>query len=160
MRAKVSVVGALFLAGSVWLGVAYPERRNSSPAQEDASAAIRDLLTAQKDAWNHGDIPAFLEGYWNSPDLTFSGANGIVRGYAGVLERYQKAYPDKQAMGKLEFSDLEIRLLGQNSALVLGHWHLSRGIGDRGGVFTLVLQRFPIGWRIIHDHTSSQKLTP
>ena len=160
MRAKVSVLRALFLVGSLWLGVAYAERRNSSPAQEDASAAIKNVLTAQKDAWNHGDIPAFLEGYWNSPDLTFSGADGIVRGYAGVLERYQKAYPDKQAMGELGFYDLGIRLLGQDSALVLGHWHINRRIGDAGGVFTLVFQRFPGGWRIIHDHTSSQKLTP
>jgi hypothetical protein len=31
---------------------------------------------------------------------------------------------------------------------------LARQKGDVGGVFSLVLERFPEGWRIIHDHTS------
>ena len=29
------------------------------------------------------------------------------------------------------------------------------GLGDIGGVFSLVWQRFPEGWRIVHDHTSA-----
>jgi beta-aspartyl-peptidase (threonine type) len=36
----------------------------------------------------------------------------------------------------------------------LGHWHLKREQGDIGGVFSLVWQKFPDGWKIIHDHTS------
>jgi beta-aspartyl-peptidase (threonine type) len=43
--------------------------------------------------------------------------------------------------------------------LVLGHWHLARAQGDIGGVFSLVWQRFPEGWRIIHDHTSAVEKT-
>ena len=34
-------------------------------------------------------------------------------------------------------------------------WHLKRDKDDLGGVFSLVWQRFPEGWRIIHDHTSA-----
>jgi ketosteroid isomerase-like protein len=44
--------------------------------------------------------------------------------------------------------------LGPDAVLVLGHWHLTRTKGDVGGVFSLVWQRFPEGWRIVHDHTS------
>jgi beta-aspartyl-peptidase (threonine type) len=58
-------------------------------------------------------------------------------------------------MGRLDFYDLEFRFLGQDAALVLGHWRLSRVQGDIGGVFSLVWQRFPEGWRIVHDHTSA-----
>jgi ketosteroid isomerase-like protein len=125
-----------------------------SPAD---SAGIRAVLDAQQAAWNRADIPVFLKGYWNSPNLTFSGSNGTVRGYDGLLERYRKSYPDAQAMGHLEFAGLELRSLGPDSALVLGKWHLARSLGDIGGVFTLVFERFPEGWRIIHDHTSAQK---
>jgi uncharacterized protein (TIGR02246 family) len=131
-------------------------------AQSDPSAderAIRNVLTTQQAAWNRGDIPAFLQGYWNSPDLTFAGSDGFVRGYAGLLERYQKSYPNTEAMGQLDFSGLEIRSLGPDAVMVLGHWHLRRPIGDTGGVFTLIFRRFPIGWRIVHDHTSRQKQT-
>lgn len=131
--------------------------------QPDSSAderAIRDVLTTQQAAWNRGDIPTFLQGYWESPDLTFASSDGIVRGYEGLLQRYQKSYPSAQAMGQLDFSGLEIHSLGPDSSLVLGHWHLRRAMGDAGGVFTLIFRRFPGGWRIIHDHTSAQKLTP
>lgn len=131
-----------------------------SAAPEDQSEAIRGVLATQQAAWNRGDIPAFLEGYWNSPELTFSGGDGIVRSYAGLLQRYRRSYPDRAAMGELDFSGLEIRMLAPEAALVLGHWHLKRAAGDTGGVFTLVFRRFPMGWRIIHDHTSAQKQTP
>lgn len=118
-------------------------------------AAITKILDAQQKAWNQGNVDAFLEGYWHSPGLTFSGSSGIARGWDGVQARYKKNYPDRAAMGQLDFSDLEFRFLGANDALVLGHWHLARAQGDIGGVFSLIWQRFPEGWRIIHDHTSA-----
>jgi len=116
--------------------------------------AVLAVIKAQQEAWNRGDIAAFLTGYWHSPNLTFSGSNGIFRGWDAVMARYKKNYPDRSAMGTLDFSDLEFRLLGPDAALVLGHWHLKREKDEIGGVFTLVFQRFPEGWRIIHDHTS------
>ena len=117
--------------------------------------AIDELLKAQQAAWNRGDVDAFLVGYWRSPELTFSGSNGVSRGWDGVLARYKKSYPNHAAMGQLGFSDLEFRFLGPDAALVLGQWHLKRESGDIGGVFTLVWQKFPDGWKIIHDHTSA-----
>ena len=127
------------------------------PDTRDADrAAISAVLKAQQTAWNRGDVDAFLVGYWQSPELTFSGSNGVSRGWDGVLARYKKNYPDRAAMGELNFSDLEFRFLGADAALVLGKWHLKRETaGDIGGVFTLVWQKFPEGWKIIHDHTSA-----
>jgi ketosteroid isomerase-like protein len=125
----------------------------------DDQGAIRKILDAQQAAWNEGNVDAFLEGYWHSSDLTFSGSGGIARGWDGVLARYKKNYPDRATMGQLDFSDLEFHFLGKDAALVLGHWHLSRAQGDIGGVFSLVWQRFPEGWRIIHDHTSAVEKT-
>jgi uncharacterized protein (TIGR02246 family) len=117
--------------------------------------AITKVLNDQQKAWNRGDVDAFLQGYWHSPELTFSGSGGVERGWDGVLARYKKTYPDRAAMGQLDFSQLEFRFLGPDAALVLGRWHLAREKGDIGGVFSLVWQRFPEGWRIIHDHTSA-----
>ena len=119
--------------------------------------AIVTVLTSQQEAWNRGDVDAFLVGYWHSPELTFSGSSGISRGWDGVLARYKKNYPDRAAMGELDFSGLEFRFLGADHALVLGRWHLKREKGEVGGVFSLVWQRFPEGWRIIHDHTSANE---
>jgi ketosteroid isomerase-like protein len=117
--------------------------------------AIQEVLKAQQAAWNRSDVDAFVVGYWQSPELTFSGSSGVSRGWDGVRARYKRNYPDRAAMGELSFSELEFRFLGPDAALVLGKWHLKREKGDVGGVFTLVWQRFPEGWKIIHDHTSA-----
>ena len=126
----------------------------ASDQRESDRAAITNILETQQRNWNTGNVDAFLEGYWHSPELTFSGTGGIARGWNGVQARYQKHYPDRAAMGLLDFSALEFHFLGKDAALVLGQWHLARAQGDIGGVFSLVWQRFPEGWRIIHDHTS------
>jgi ketosteroid isomerase-like protein len=81
----------------------------------------------------------------------------VTRGWQGLHDRYRRTYPDRAAMGRVSFSDLEIRLLGCDAALVLGRWRLDRERDTPGGVFTLVLRKFPEGWRIIHDHTSSDQ---
>jgi ketosteroid isomerase-like protein len=119
--------------------------------------AIVTVLTSQQEAWNRGDVDAFMAGYRRSPELTFSGSSGVSRGWDGVLARYKKNYPDRAAMGQLDFSGLEFRFLGADHALVLGRWHLKREKDEIGGVFSLVWQRFPEGWRIIHDHTSANE---
>jgi ketosteroid isomerase-like protein len=131
------------------------ELRAATEERLSDRVAITKILDAQQNNWNEGNVHAFLEGYWHSPDLTFSGTGGIARGWDGVLARYNKNYPDRAAMGRLDFYDLEFRFLGPDAALVLGHWHLARTQGDIGGVFSLVWQRFPEGWRIVHDHTSA-----
>ena len=154
MRAiRCFVPVAAGLAMGVFLFVA----RLARPAEERRTdqEAIQAVLSGQQTAWNRGDVDAFLEGYWRSPELTFSGSSGVARGWDAVRTRYKKNYPDRGAMGQLDFSELEFRFLGPQAALVLGRWHLKREKGDVGGVFTLVWQRFPDGWKIIHDHTSA-----
>ena len=152
---RIVIASALLSATVLALFAAAAKLTAASDEHPGDRAAITRILEAQQNNWNQGNVDAFLEGYWHSPDLTFSGSGGIARGWDGVLARYRKNYPDRAAMGQLDFSGLEFRFLGNDAALVLGHWHLARAAGDVGGVFSLVWQRFPEGWRIIHDHTSA-----
>ena len=149
--------GFVIIAIAFVFSVAGQKHLLATPAdgRSDDQAAIKAVLNAQVAAWNRGNVDAFLAGYWHSPELTFSGSSGVTRGWGGVMARYKKNYPDRAAMGQLDFSDLEFRFLGPDAALVLGQWHLKREKDDVGGVFTLVWQRFPKGWKIIHDHTSA-----
>lgn len=147
-----------FVAAGIALLFSFSAQREllGKPGDEPEAdrTAITAVLSAQQSAWNRGEVDAFLVGYWHSKDLTFSGSSGVARGWDGVRARYKKTYPDRAAMGELNFSDLEFRFLGPDAALVLGHWHLKRE-NEVGGVFSLVWQRFPDGWKIIHDHTSA-----
>ncbi len=121
------------------------------------AAAIRRVLDEQASAWNRGDIEAFVEGYWKSDLLTFSGTGGVTRGWDGLLARYKRSYPTRAAMGTLAFSDLEITPLASDAALVLGRWRLDREKDNPGGSFSLVLRKLAEGWRVVHDHTSSDE---
>jgi ketosteroid isomerase-like protein len=141
-----TLLGAFFVSAS--------GKPGAQKLKDTDRTAIMAVLTTQQNDWNKGDIPGFMAGYWNSTELTFAGTRGFTRGWQPVMERYTKSYADKAAMGTLDFQELEIRSLGPDAALVLGKWHLQRQAGDVGGIFTLVLQRFPEGWRIIHDHTT------
>ena len=143
---------ALAMMVLAMMGLAGDAPPSSSATPQDQ---IRALLKSQQDAWNRGDLDAFMQGYWKSDRTEFVGAGGIERGWQAVLDRYRKGYPDRAAMGKLTFSNLEITMLGRQAALVLGEWRLDRASDQPHGVFTLIFRKFPEGWRIIHDHTSA-----
>ncbi len=117
---------------------------------------INQVLAHQAEAWNHGDIEGYMQGYWKSDSLLFTSGSKIQRGWRATFEKYKKSYDTKAKMGTLKFSELEITILSPNSAWVLGHWELTRKDDLPGGVFTLILRKFPDGWKVIHDHTSSR----
>jgi len=121
------------------------------------SLAVTQVLVAQMKAWNDHDLDAFMTGYWNSPELTFfSGANER-HGWQETMERYKATYQSPgHEMGKLEFSNLRVEALGPDAAFARGEFHLTMSDGKTPhGIFTLVLRKFPNGWKIVHDHTSS-----
>lgn len=156
---KLAVLPLLVLAAFMGLFLSHEARSTdqTSASPERDRAAITKILDEQQSAWNSGDVISCMKGYWNSPELTFAGSGGIARGWESVLARYRREYPDQEAMGQVNFSNVEVRFLGPGAALVLGQWHLRRSSGDVGGVFSLVFQRLPEGWRIVHDHTSLVK---
>jgi ketosteroid isomerase-like protein len=121
---------------------------------QKAEGEIRKVMDEQAAAWNRGDIDGFMRGYWNSDKLAFvSGAN-VTRGWQSTLDRYKKTYDSRAKMGTLTFSDLEITVLSNDAAVVLGSWSLARESDNPHGKFTLTFRRFREGWRIIMDHTS------
>ncbi|MGA3176921.1 MAG: nuclear transport factor 2 family protein [Candidatus Acidiferrum sp.] len=156
---KLAVLLLLVLTAFLGLFLSSEARSTdqTSASPEHDRAAITKILDEQQTTWNSGDVISFMKGYWNSPELTFAGSGGIARGWESVLARYKREYPDQAAMGQVNFSNVEVRFLGPDAALVLGQWHLRRSSGDIGGVFSLVFQRLPEGWRIVHDHTSLVK---
>ena len=115
---------------------------------------IEAVLNAQVDAWNRGDIPAFLDSY--APDCIFVGKQ-VAQGREQLLARYRKTYPTREAMGHLTFSNLNVHLLEPDVAIVTGAWHLERssaGGNPVGGLFSLVFQHKGNQWKIALDHTS------
>ena len=117
---------------------------------------IIKVLVAQEDAWNKGDLPAFVQGYKNSPDTLFV-THQVFRGVDGMLDEYRHNYPTKAIMGTLAFSELEVHSLDEKFAVVIGKYHLDRGKKEGGpasGIFSLIFEKTDQGWKIIVDHTT------
>lgn len=122
-------------------------------AQVD-SIAIRNVLNKQVEAWNNGDIDAFMQTYWKSDSLMFIGSSAPTYGWQTTLEHYKKNYPDSAAMGKLSFNFLNLNPLSPQYYFVIGEWHLIRTAGNIGGYFTLLFRKLNGKWVIVVDHTS------
>ena len=125
----------------------------------DASrAAIRKVIEEQQAAWNRHDLEGFMAGYWNSPELTIFSGGHESKGWQAALDRYKKNYQSAgHEMGKLEFANLRIEILGPEAAFARGEFHLTMTDGKTPhGLFTLVFRRFPDGWKIVHDHSAAE----
>lgn len=126
----------------------------SVSAQSKDEIAIRTLIEEQRLAWNTGDKEKFMQPYWQSDSLMFIGKSGVTYGWQNTLENYKKGYPDTAAMGKLNFTILEVKRLSVMYFFVVGKWHLTRSIGDVGGHFTLLFKKVKNKWVIVADHSS------
>jgi ketosteroid isomerase-like protein len=144
-RSLLLAVVALALSSGCRRGFSAADRR-----------AIEELLAHQQEAWNRGDLPGYMEAYARTPGLIFTSGGTIRRGWEETLAAYQKRYGgDRAGMGRLAFEILEVQPVGGDGAVMLGRWKLSETARAGGGVFSVVLERRPEGWRIVHDHTSS-----
>lgn len=123
---------------------------------DPAIKEIRDVLDRQVQAWNRRDLEAFMQGYWNSAELTFYSGATIVSGWEQTLARYRNRYQsDGKEMGHLEFTAVKIELLGPSAAFVRGRFYLKMTSAESSGLFTLTFKKLADGWKIIHDHTST-----
>ena len=165
----------LCLSSSLLLVFAPTAPAQSTPANSASAAiaqqqpvtpeetAIRSTLDLQVAAWNRGDIPAFMASYDDSPLTTFIGSKAVEHGYQLILQRYLRGYANKDQMGTLTFSELNVRLLPSSNgqveyAAVSVRFHLARtaygAAKQNDGIFSLLWHKTPSGWKILLDHTA------
>jgi beta-aspartyl-peptidase (threonine type) len=132
---------------------------------DDGEKDIRAVLAAQAAAWNKGDLEGFMAGYWNDEKLTFIGGADITFGWKKTKQRYEKRYKaEGKEMGKLAFSELHVDVLSPTAAVVRGKYELTfeKQTGPKQktarGRFTLIVKKFPDGWKVTHDHTSAEEM--
>ena len=115
---------------------------------------ILKVMTDQQTAWDNGNIDGYMQGYWKNDSLLFIGSKGPTYGWQKTLDNYKKSYPNKEKMGILEFSDIQVKILGKKHAYVFGKWKLVRTNDSPNGIYTLIFEKFKDGWKIISDHTN------
>lgn len=116
--------------------------------------AILNVLETQRQAWNKGDLIAFMDGYVKSDSLLFVGSSGPTYGWQKTLDNYKKTYQGKAGMGQLTFGIKKVEFLNKDVAFVLGSWHLKREKDEPQGYFTLLFKKLKGEWKIFVDHSS------
>lgn len=122
--------------------------------RENVKDIIQSRMAVQEVAWNDGDLEGFMSAYWHSDSLTFIGKNGLRTGWQATLEGYQRGYPDRDAMGRLKFTNLSIDSLDLGTWAVIGKWELFRLADTLAGHYSLIWQQRDGQWVIISDHSS------
>lgn len=136
--ALLVIVASLGMAAYLWL---------TSHSHPDPAT----VLDEQVAAWNAGDLDRFLATYWDSEHLTYYSGGTVNQGIAATRERFHQRY---RAKGHLTFTNVEVTPLADDAALIRARWKLVLSKETPGGLFTLLLRKFPDGWKIVHDHTS------
>uniref|UniRef100_UPI000175447E Uncharacterized protein n=1 Tax=Shewanella oneidensis (strain ATCC 700550 / JCM 31522 / CIP 106686 / LMG 19005 / NCIMB 14063 / MR-1) TaxID=211586 RepID=UPI000175447E len=115
---------------------------------------IVQLLKGQEEAWNRGDLDAYMQGYWQNEQLMLISNGKFRNGWDETLAAYKKNYPDKESLGELKFTIKEIKMLSNYAAMVVGRWDLKRLKDTPTGVFTLLVEKIDDRWVITMDHSS------
>jgi ketosteroid isomerase-like protein len=72
-----------------------------------------------------------------------------------IRAAYKSLYDSPEKMGKFELKELEIDLLTESDALVVGTWSHTTGPIVRDGVFTVHMKKIGGEWVVVTDHTST-----
>ncbi|GMV77257.1 MAG: hypothetical protein AMXMBFR79_03920 [Chitinophagaceae bacterium] len=126
----------------------------NSYSQTKDEVAIKQILKTQENAWNTGNLDAFMIGYWNNDSLMFIGKKGLTYGFNATLENYKKSYPDTAYMGKFTSTLISIKKLSNEYYFVIGKWELNRTVGNIFGHYSLLFRKIKGKWVVVADHSS------
>jgi beta-aspartyl-peptidase (threonine type) len=130
--------------------------RSAVVDQAELTATITTQFAKSAEAWNRGDLDAFVSDYANDSLTSFVSGGHLQRGYGWIREHYQPRFLPGATRDSLRFEEFNVRPLAPDVALVTARYVLYRGGQTAAsGPFTLILERRPEGWKILHDHTSS-----
>lgn len=110
---------------------------------------VKSTVMAQAAAWNDGDLAGFMNGFWNDPGFVFIAGSTVTRGWQETYNRYRDSYGESGDLGRLQYSDLDAKMLAPESASVVGRYAFTRGPASSSGALTLVLRRFEGAWRVV-----------
>ena len=117
---------------------------------------VTKIVIAQENDWNKGDLDAYLAHFKNARD-TEAVLNGPVRGLDNIRNAYHASFPNRDAMGQLEQSEVDVRELGPDFALATGRYRLTRSRkngGEAQGTFTEIFQKTEEGWKLVFSQNT------
>jgi beta-aspartyl-peptidase (threonine type) len=117
------------------------------------------VITAQLERsasdWNGGDLNAFMSDYAAESTTTYVDGHRARAGIDFIRGVYASRFSPGARRDSLHFEEVNVRPLSATLAVVTARFILQRNNEiTASGPFTLVMERRPEGWKILHDHSS------
>jgi uncharacterized protein (TIGR02246 family) len=116
------------------------------------------FVRAYVDATNRADMTAYVDMYAQRPDLITVNDGEFTRGWDAVRNGANEMMGTEGSF-RMSVGVVEVMTLSPTMAIAVFPFsatvNTQQGPRQVRGAMTLVLQKMPAGWRIIHDHTSS-----
>jgi uncharacterized protein (TIGR02246 family) len=135
-------------------------RPATAPSPDADQVGLTRQMVAQLERaasdWNRGDLEGFLSDYAPESTTTFIDGRRARHGFDFIRDNYAPRFAPGARRDSLHFEEVEARWLSPTLALVTARYILQRGGStSASGPFTLVMERRSEGWKILHDHSSS-----
>jgi uncharacterized protein (TIGR02246 family) len=151
--------GKLVLAGVLLAGMSGCSRATGTadtPSPAGLQAEMVQIFDRSARDWNAGDLDGFMSDYARDSTTSYVSGGTVRYGYDRIREAYAGRFAPGAARDSLRFENLSARPLGDRHALVTARFILHRdGRTTASGPFSIVMERRADGWKILHDHTSS-----
>jgi ketosteroid isomerase-like protein len=132
-----------------------------APASPADAVALTDTLRLQFErsaaAWNRGDLDGFMQDYARESTTSYVAGGHLRQGYEWIRSNYARNYfAPGTRRDPLRYEEFQVRPLSPTLALVTARFLLGApGQVSASGPFTVVMERRADGWKIVHDHSSS-----
>jgi uncharacterized protein (TIGR02246 family) len=159
---KISAVSVLFLCLPVKAqeesGWQFDSLRANSIVAKPEAQQVYEVLLKMLDRWNAHDLERHLDVYWKSPELLVVVDSEQFNGWQQLHDSYVNGYPDRNAMGFIQPTRIQVKLLKPDLALAFTWWSISFPTSKRKvvGNTTMDLEKFDDGWKIVASHTSTE----
>ena len=151
--------GKLLLAGIFLAGVSGCSRATGTAATATGNglqAEMELLFDRSARDWNAGDLDGFMSDYARDSMTSYVSRGAVRYGIDRIRANYASRFAPGAARDSLRFETLVARPLGDDHALVTARYILHRdGKTTASGPFSVIMERRTDGWKILHDHTSS-----
>ena len=152
MRAIAMVVAPVLAAGACG---------RAAPGRDEVRQFVREYMTAV----DAGDVAAQLALVSRDSAVTSVVMGAVWRGWDAIHAQAEQYVPVAQRI-RSELGGIEVAPLGPRAALAVIPMRSVRReatdtlVPEMTGVLSLVVQREPGGWRMIHEHFSAQVPAP
>ena len=133
---------------------------SQQPSDTAIESDIRQAVRNYMDATNKADATAMMDLFSQNPKTSTVSDGDITRGWEAIRTA-NDAMAGTAGATKMEVGSIDVMALGNAHAVAVAAVTFTttteRGSEQEQGAMTLVLEKSPKGWKILHEHYSSKE---